>query len=308
MTPPATIETLISVVSDPGSGSDTYVNQGSLAAHGAGPSAFGGSLLAQAISAATATVPNGYHVYSSQSTFLQPPNFEDKTVYKIERIFDGRAFCTRIVRASQAARHIYTAIVSFQNGEVPPGDVLQYDTPMPDLGGSHPDKDDLMDYRKFLTSLMAGKSKPKRWEITADDAPFEWRYHSFEQSTDEPSDLSIRKFARSPPMSTANPATHLAAIAFLTDEFSPVPALAANMGVIGKTMMSNVATVFSLTHNISFHSSQVRADEWLFLERKTSWGAGGRVHLSQKIWNTQTGKLVASVDHEALIRLGKPKM
>lgn len=80
------------------------------------------------------------------------------------------------------------------------------------------------------------------------------------------------------------------------------------MNAVGKTMMSNVSTVFSFTHNITFHSSEVRADEWVFLERKTSWGAGGRVHLSQKIWNVQTGKLVATIDHEALIRFGKPKI
>jgi acyl-CoA thioesterase-2 len=67
--------------------------------------------------------------------------------------------------------------------------------------------------------------------------------------------------------------------------------------------MRNVTLGATLTHNISFHDPQVKIDEWLVLERETSWGDEDRVLVHQRLWNLDSGRLILSGTQEALIRL-----
>jgi acyl-CoA thioesterase-2 len=86
----------------------------------------------------------------------------------------------------------------------------------------------------------------------------------------------------------------------MSDEFSFGPALAANPMALEKGLR-NIAMAASLAHNVSFLNPLVKVDEWIVLERKTSWGAEGRVLVSQQIWSLETGRLVMSGTQEALI-------
>ncbi|KAI0376770.1 hypothetical protein F5Y04DRAFT_265712 [Hypomontagnella monticulosa] len=104
---------------------------------------FGGLLLAQVTSAATSTVPAGFHVCSSHSSILRPViiKAQGTVTYRVDRTHDGHTSATRVVRAFQPSRDDI-ATISFQAflRSIPPGiDVLSYNIPIPDLRGLRPE-------------------------------------------------------------------------------------------------------------------------------------------------------------------------
>lgn len=265
---------------------------------------FGGLLVSQAVSAANATVPGTFQVFSSQSSFLSPANAREKVFYRVDRTFDGRSYATRVVRATQSDTCIYAAIISYQAINGNGSNVLQYGSPLPDLDGCGPDDIDPEAIQTLQTDVV-DRSTPIM-QLSAEDRPCDWRPLGMEISED-PSQFWLRGFVRSPPLSTDNPFVHLAALAHMSDEFSFGPALAANPMSLGKGLR-NISMATSLTHNVSFHDPHVKVDEWIVLERRTSWGNEGRVLVSQKMWSLESGRLVMSGTQEALIRLKGVKL
>jgi acyl-CoA thioesterase-2 len=58
---------------------------------------FGGQVAGQALVSAVNTVGEDYRVHSLHGYFIRPGNPNEPTVYMVERIRDGRSFCTRRV-------------------------------------------------------------------------------------------------------------------------------------------------------------------------------------------------------------------
>lgn len=139
-----------------------------------------------------------------------------------------------------------------------------------------------------------------------DEEPFDWRPAGFLASGD-PTEVRLRGFVRSNPVSTRSAAVHLAGLAYVSDHLLAGVAVYANPGMVGKGGR-NVAVVASLTHNVSFHDPSVQIDEWMMVDRKTTCGAGGRVLVHQRVWNMQSGRLLMSVEQEALIRLKEARL
>ncbi|OTB09663.1 hypothetical protein M426DRAFT_316198 [Hypoxylon sp. CI-4A] len=301
MTRHASIEAIVAVKPAPDRGRDAYVNANSFTTKEGIRSVFGGALIGQAVSAATATVSDAFRMYSSQSSFLGPVDARKEVIYHVKRASDGNTYITRLVHVMQGEICVYVAIISFQNTVKPFAIALQYGTPMPDLDGLRPE--DINPGAMYaLQGDMVDKSVPLL-ALTPEEWPFDWRPIGMEMS-DQPSNLRIRIFVRAPPLSTDN---HLAAFSYLSDEFLFGTALAADMKAAGKGFR-NVTMGVSLTHTVSFHNPRARIDEWLVLERETSWGADGRVVIHQRAWAMETGKLVYSGTQEALIRLKGPKL
>jgi acyl-CoA thioesterase II len=265
---------------------------------------FGGALVGQAISAASLTVPAGFRVYSSQSSFLAPTNPREKIAYQVEATSDSRVYSTRLVHAMQGKTCLYIAVISFQSTTAFRGPVLEYTTPIPDLDGLLP-KDIQTTSMQTMQTTSLDRDVPLL-QLNDDERPFDWRPIGLEM-TGKPEEFRIRSFVRSPAMSSADPAVHLAALAYMSDEFSFGPALLANPKAVGRGMR-NVALGASLIHNITFHDPRVKVDEWLVLERETSWGAEGRVLVHQRLWALDSGRLVLSGMQEALIRLKGPQL
>lgn len=63
--------------------------------------AYGGNILAVAVSAAYATISTGHHLYSISGHFVRPVSPLDKLICRVERIRDTRTFQTRHVRLYQ---------------------------------------------------------------------------------------------------------------------------------------------------------------------------------------------------------------
>src|ERR1700748_2576181 len=99
------------------------------------PQVFGGQVLGQALTAASATVA-GRVVHSLHAYFLRRGDFKAPIVYQVDRSRDGHSFSNRRVVAIQHGEQIFNMTASFQveeSGlehqvrmpEVPPPEELQ---------------------------------------------------------------------------------------------------------------------------------------------------------------------------------------
>jgi acyl-CoA thioesterase-2 len=93
-------------------GPDTFV--GISAKYPWGKRLFGGQVVAQALAAATATVDPDRLAHSLHSYFIRPGSITEPIRFEVERLRDGRSFCTRQVVARQSAGAILNVSVSFQ--------------------------------------------------------------------------------------------------------------------------------------------------------------------------------------------------
>ncbi|KAK8074465.1 acyl-CoA thioesterase II [Apiospora hydei] len=318
MVPGAPVERYVAVQQLPDVGTDAFTNKEPFTRQPGGRAIFGGLLLAQAVSAASATVIPNFHVYSSHATFIHPvtATSKERLVYRVERIADGRSFVTRVVRATQGdgdrqSRCVFIATVSFQredqvsagsNGTL--ANVLDYGPPLPNLNGLGPD-DISEDLNRQILAAFSGPDALLRPPSFSEGGAFDWRPFGFKQA-ETPWDCRVRSFVRSQePLSDSirsMPAVNLAALAYLSDESLIGIAMYANPKQVGKGTR-NITMAATLNHKIWFHDPHVRADEWMVLERSTSWGGNGRVLLRQKTWNLETGRLVMTVEAECLLRL-----
>ena len=93
-------------------GPDTYV--GIAARYPWGGRLFGGQVVAQALRAASLTVPADRPAHSLHSYFIRPGTTDEPIRYEVERLRDGRSFTTRQVVARQSGGAILNLSVSFQ--------------------------------------------------------------------------------------------------------------------------------------------------------------------------------------------------
>ncbi|HEX4353965.1 MAG TPA: acyl-CoA thioesterase domain-containing protein [Polyangiales bacterium] len=95
-------------------GPDTWV--------GSGPSypwggLYGGQIVAQALKAASHSVPNAYAVHSLHAYFIRRGDASAPIRFEVDRIRDGRSFFTRRVVARQSTGAILNMSASFQLAE-----------------------------------------------------------------------------------------------------------------------------------------------------------------------------------------------
>ena len=76
---------------------------------------YGGQVLAQAIVAASRTLPDTRHVHSMHGYFLRAGDATNNVTLSVDRIHDGRSFSTRRVQAFQEGVPIFSMISSFQD-------------------------------------------------------------------------------------------------------------------------------------------------------------------------------------------------
>src|SRR5215469_16027029 len=128
------------------------------------PQVFGGQVLGQALTAASATVA-GRTVHSLHAYFLRRGDFNAPIVYQVDRSLDGHSFSNRRVVAIQHGEPIFNMAASFQVAEdgldhqiampaVPPPEALPDSSrPPPELLARLPER-----LRRFL-------EKPRPFEF-----------------------------------------------------------------------------------------------------------------------------------------------
>ena len=113
-------------------GPDTFVGVGPEYPWGG---LYGGQIVAQGLRAAAATVADGFQVHSLHAYFIRRGDATQPIRFEVDRVRNGRAFCTRSVVVRQPVGAILNMSASFQVDEAGPdaqteaiGDVPAADT------------------------------------------------------------------------------------------------------------------------------------------------------------------------------------
>jgi acyl-CoA thioesterase-2 len=259
---------------------------------------FGGHVAAQALMAAGRTVdgvasaeqrPHSLHAY-----FLDAGAPNVPIEYAVERVREGRSFVTRIVRASQAGRPIFTVTCSFHRDE--PGPTHQ--VPMPDV----PPPESCIDLEAYLALRRTRIAKPEtRFADTT--RPIDLRpIAPPEPGEPDPGGTTQRFWVRALGELPDDPLLH-ACIATWASDYTLLGAMRRPHGGGPGYGRRDLATA-SLDHALWLHKT-FRMDQWLLYDQVSPLTSGGR-GLSQGRYYTQGGELVASMCQEGLLRVFDP--
>ncbi|MGU3540145.1 acyl-CoA thioesterase II [Methylobacterium sp. A54F] len=255
---------------------------------GGWPRVFGGQVVAQALVAATRTVPPSRPPHSLHAYFLLGGDPKVPIVYEVERIRDGRSFTTRRVKAVQHGRAIFAMSISYQAVE----EGFTHQATMPDV----PPAESLPDTRALIAGA-AGTIPPAVAGYFARPRPIELRPVELARYIRrEPSEPRCNVWFRAASALPDDPAIHQAVLAYASD----MTLLDASLIAHGRTVFDPEIQSASLDHALWLHRP-FRADEWLLYAQDSPAGGGARGFSRGQIFDA-AGNLVASVAQEGLIR------
>jgi acyl-CoA thioesterase-2 len=254
-----------------------------------GRQVYGGQAVAQALVAATRTVPADRPVHSLHGYFVLAGDPATPIDFSVERVRDGKSFATRRCNATQRGQTIFSMEASFQRRE----QSLAHADPMPEA----PDPESLDDvhalverFRAFLPeqieSWLKRRSALDMRVVAPDDVFFPERRAAGQM-------IWFRVRGVLPD----DPAVHIALLAYLSD----MTLLNTALLVHGLTIFDPKIQVASLDHALWIHETP-RVDQWLLYAQQSPWAGGARALTRGQIF-TRKGRLVASVSQEGLVRL-----
>ncbi len=253
----------------------------------AGNHLYGGQVVAQALVAATRTVPADRPAHSLHAYFVLAGDPQTPIDFTVERIRDGRSFTTRRCVASQRGRTIFSLEASFQLRE--PGLAHAADMPQTPPPESLAPIDELIDrFRAFLPA----PSEP--WMQRA--CALDMRVVAPETLMAPNSAGQLIWFRVEGPL-PADEAIHAALLAFLSD----MTLLNTALVVHGRNIFDPAIQVASLDHALWIHEAP-RVDGWLLYVQESPAAAHARGLTFGRIY-ARDGRLLASVAQEGLIRL-----
>ncbi|MCY3947987.1 MAG: thioesterase family protein [Acidimicrobiaceae bacterium] len=248
---------------------------------------YGGHVLAQAVVAAQRTVDDDRPMNSVHAVFLRGGDGLAEVDYKVDRVRDGRAFCTRRSQAFQSDRLIFELTATFH---VPETGKVDIQTPLP---GNVPPPTSVPTFQECIAQV--GPIFGEQWSYMT--RPVEFRLVHAPWAPTGPSPRGgIDYWFRAPRLLPDDPAIHEAIISYMSDD-----CLADNVIVpYGVTWLDPSVQVASLDHAMWFHEP-ARADEWIYCEQRPLMAGGNRGTSEARFW--QNGRLVATAVQEALARL-----
>ena len=247
---------------------------------------YGGQVLAQAVSAAVATVEDaGREIHSQHAYFLRPGNASLEIEYQVERARDGGSFSSRRVVALQQGKPILVSSMSFQ--EASRGD--DYQSAMPPV----PPPEELSSDRQ--RALASGTMEEDFMITTGEDldvrlcSPVDW-------GDNNPREPVLHAWVKTNGAIPDERGLHRALLAYFSDIYLIDACLRAH----GRSYLDPGMQVASLDHALWFHQA-FRADEWLLLSMEAERVSGGR-GLARGRFFTREGQLVATTMQEGLMR------
>jgi acyl-CoA thioesterase II len=243
---------------------------------------FGGRLVAQALSAAGATVRDR-PATSLHGNFVLAGDGSRAISYEVEQTRDGGSFSLRRVVATQEGRVLFVATACFQEAE--PGVTYEVAGPAEVPG---PD------------NLPPGRYDSPWFESR--DVPEEWPYNKGQPNGDGGFVSPHTRLAwfRSRLPIADDERLRTCAVSYLSDYGAT---RAVRQPHASHPRVEERMSV-SLSHSVWFHAP-ARADEWLLSELHPVATGAGRGHTIGAI-RTRDGRLVASMAQEALLRLPNP--
>ncbi|WP_241384416.1 acyl-CoA thioesterase [Rhodococcus sp. CH91] len=242
------------------------------------PRTFGGQVAAQALVSAVRTVDPAFGVHSLHGYFLRPGNPTMQIVYLVDRIRDGRSFCTRRVTAVQDGKPIFTMSASFHVRD----EGIEHQDTMPRV----PDPESLPDPESVID------------DATLSWAKREWAEWDFRFVPRDLMDASRRMAAqqqvwfRSREALPADPVFHVCTLAYMSD-----------MTLLGSASVGHHderTQGASLDHAMWF-LRPFRADDWLLYDQTSPSAGLGRALTQGRIFD-RNGNMVAAVVQEGLTR------
>ncbi len=259
---------------------------------------FGGQVLAQALVAATRTVPADRRCHSLHAYFILRGDIDYPVVYEVDRIRDGGSFTTRRVVAIQKGRPIFNLSASFQLEQ----EGLEHQIPMPEVAAP----EDL---------LSDTELSEKRGEELSDAFRFYQRNRPIEFRPVE--DFPLGSYAFDDKVAH-EPYRHvwIRAVGDLGKDFArhrELLAFASDSNLLGTALLPHRHQIegyrelqlASLDHAMWFHR-EFRMDEWLLYALESPSASNARGFARGNIFR-RDGTLVASVVQEGLIRRRRPK-
>ena len=254
-----------------------------------GRQVYGGQAVAQALVAATRTVPPDRPVHSLHGYFVLAGDPTTPIDFSVERVRDGKSFTTRRCNATQRGQTIFSMEASFQRRE----QGLAHADRMPEA----PDPESLDGvhaligrFRDFLPnqieSWLERRSALDMRVVAPDDMFFPERRAAGQM-------IWFRIHGALPD----DPAVHTALLAYLSD----MTLLNTALLVHGLTIFDPKIQVASLDHALWIHEAP-RVDQWLLYAQQSPWAGGARALTRGQIFSRE-GRLVASVSQEGLVRL-----
>lgn len=238
---------------------------------------FGGQVAGQALVAADRTVDERFGVHSLHGYFLRPGNPEAQTVYLVDRIRDGRSFCTRRVTGVQEGDAIFTMSASWHVGNEGP----EHQDEMPQV----PAPEELPDAHRALSfEQLWAMREWEHWDIR----PVPSEEVARRTGVVSPQQVWFRYRHRLPD----DPFFHVCTLAYMSD-----------MTLLGSSRVTHPHVEVqhtSLDHAMWF-LRRFRADEWLLYDQSSPSAGSGRALTSGKIFD-RDGRLAAAVVQEGLMR------
>jgi len=250
---------------------------------------FGGQLIGQALAAAAEGIAADRPAHSLQLNFLAPGLLDQPMRYRVTPLLDGRSFQARHVLGVQGERTVISANVSFHRPEFGP----RFQHPMPEAvpppEAVEPMADFIVRHRERLAPKVARRMLGAR---TAEIRPLEPETFLFHRVPEG----HLRFWIRARQALPDEAVLHQAAMAYLSDFWFPVTAMAPN---IADKLQTGLYTV-SLNHVIWFHHP-LRMDDWLFVDAGTPFTGDGRGLSLAQVYDRR-GMLVATWAQEGLQR------
>lgn len=250
--------------------------------------AFGGQVLAQALTAADRTVEAGRDVHSLHAYFMRPGRTSTPIIYDVESSRDGGSFSTRRVRARQGGSVIFTMSASFHIAE--PG--LEHHDPMP---SGVPEPEDCPRLADVMATLSGRPADAWLQEWGVLDIRFIGDSRPGGSLADPNHPARSRVWVKVDGALPPSMIWHRSALAYASDLTLLAVSTVPHPVVFGSKKMQAA----SLDHSMWFHR-EFAADRWLLYDQ-ISPSASNSVGLSYgRLF--QDGTLVATVAQEGLIR------
>jgi acyl-CoA thioesterase II len=244
------------------------------------PRTFGGQVAGQALVSAVRTVVPEFQVHSLHGYFLRPGNPDKSIVYQVERIRDGRSFCTRRVTAVQDGHAIFTMSASFHIDD----EGLEHQDEMPPV----PRPEELPDSK----TLYEEGDEEHAW---AHREWGEWDFRFVPRDRVEPPRGVVAQqqvWFRSRQSLPDDQVFHVCTLAYMSDM-----TLLGSASVIHPDEKTQGA---SLDHAMWF-LRPFRADDWLLYDQTSPSAGFGRALTQGRIFDSK-GNMVAAVVQEGLTR------
>ncbi|KAG0308335.1 Acyl-CoA thioesterase 8 [Dissophora globulifera] len=265
---------------------------------------FGGNVVGQALVAATNTVPSRFTVHSLHSYFLLAGDHSVPILYHVERVRDGKSYCTRTVTAKQRGNNIFVCTASFQ---VPAPDTPGHQYPMPDV----PHHSKLPSQEELMQSMVDNPKVPENFsEILklrlAEPLALEFKdtqKHSLKDITNPPPRTQQAFWIKCKGTLGDNLALHQCVVAYGSDHNLLGTVALAHGATWFSRQKSNprITMMASLDHSMWFHSP-FRADEWMLYVCETPRSGSDRGLTFGRIYK-EDGTLAVSVAQEGVVRL-----